>query len=85
MILVLQCLAIYAVVCMAFTAVTMIQNFSEVVDSLPPGTRYDVFVAGLLFVVLISPVHIPVVLVRLIRKLWQEIIDKCQLLDEDQR
>jgi hypothetical protein len=74
----LQVLAVYALVCMVITARTMFHGFGELVDNLPPGTRYGVFVAGLIYVVLISPFQIPVIVVKTVRELWQEIKEQCR-------
>lgn len=81
--LVLECLTIYALACMVFTAVVMVRSFNEVVDEVPSGTRSGVFVVGILFVVLTSPFWVPRVAMRIIRTLRQEIVKACQLSEED--
>ena len=81
---VLEGLVIYVLVCLVFMTVVMFRNLNKVVAELPPRTRYSDFVAGALFVVLMSPISVPVILVKTIRKVWQEIIDQCQSSDENQ-
>jgi len=81
--LVLELLAIYALACIMITAIVVFYGFEAVVDSVPPGTRYDVFILNLIISLLISPITLPVAVVKVIRRLWQEIIEKCQSLDDD--
>lgn len=83
--LALQILVIYALGCMLFMVVVMIWGLKEIMDKVPPGTRCDVFVIGIFFVILTSPFSIPVAVVKIIRTTWQEIMDRCQSLDEDHR
>jgi hypothetical protein len=68
---------------MVITVSVMFKGFGELVDKAPPGTGYGVFITGILFVVLISPFSLPGIVVRIIRKLRREIIEQCQLWDED--
>jgi hypothetical protein len=77
MVLVLQCLAIYALVCIVIMTVVVIKGFNAVVNSVPLGTRYDVFIANLLLVLLISPITLPIIVVSVIKELWKEIRDQC--------
>ena len=83
MIFALQCLAIYALVCMVHTAIVMFQNFNEVKAKIPPETRYGVFIPGVIFVILTSPFWIPSVVMSSTRRICKEIINRCRSLDED--
>lgn len=85
MILVLQWLMIYALLCMAYTGVVVVWGFDVVLDRVPPGTRYGVLIVSLILVVLISPLTFPGEMVGIIKKLWREIIDQCRSLDEDRQ
>jgi hypothetical protein len=84
MVLVLQGLTVYALVCMMIAAVVMLRNFNELVNKTQLArTRYGVFMVGLILVVMTSPFWLPGVVVRTTRALWQEIVKQCQLSDDD--
>ena len=83
--LALGCVVLYILVCMTFAAITMLRNLGKLVDLVPVGTRYPVFVQALLMTLLISPFWVPAVVVRTIRILWQELRDQCRSWDENPR
>ena len=80
---ILQILVIYVFVCMSLAAIVTIQNMKMVVEKISPTTRYTIFIIGLVLTVLTSPFWMPKSVVRVIRALWKEIVDKCRLLDGD--
>jgi hypothetical protein len=83
--MVLEILVVYVLICMVFGAVVMMRGFKELMKKVPPGTSYSIFVLGILFVVLISPISVPVIVVITIRTLWREAINEWQLSEKDRQ
>jgi hypothetical protein len=85
MIAVLWVLVIYVLVCMAFTTTVLTKNLNKLSDDEPLlKTRDDLFVLGTIYVLATSPFWMPGVVVRMIRALWQEIIDRYRSMEEGQ-
>jgi hypothetical protein len=82
--LLLNSLAIYAIVCMAISTLFVVHNLTDLSkEANLREMRDDVFVIGVIFTILTSPFWIPKAIVVTVRILRQEIANACQSLDED--
>jgi hypothetical protein len=65
---------VYALVCIVWTAAVIMQNFDEIRKQvLWSETRYGLFVAGVVFVMMTSPIWVPKIIIEWVQRFHQSV------------